>query len=197
MTSPTEAPANVAAFTAMRGGRSCVNDFEQLAIPAGLGWLGVAIAGVWEMAGGAWPYLLFAITLMLAAALSVAVAWSDIRETDRATLRRCGLGIGLLAVASTVVAWALPLWMTLLAITFAVWAVAAPRAAAGTRNTGGCTTRRHGRNDRRDHRRGRRAGQLRRLSVRLRRGTPRHRSRVGPRPCRSRSYGVQLRARLR
>ncbi len=128
MTSPTEARANVAAFTAMRGGRSRVNDFEQLATPAGLGWLGVAIAGVWEMAGGAWPYLLFAITLMLAAALSVAVAWSGIRETDRATLRRCGLGIGLLAVASTVVAWALPLWMTLLAITFAVWAVAAPRA---------------------------------------------------------------------
>jgi hypothetical protein len=128
MTSPTDPSATVEALTGISGGRSHLNDFEQLATLAGLGWLGVAIAGVWEIAGGDWPYLLFSITLMLAAVLSVAAAWWGTREADRATLRRCGLGIGLLAAASTVVAWALPLWMTLLAVTFAVWAVAAPRA---------------------------------------------------------------------
>ena len=128
MTSPTEGPTIVGALTDIRGGPSRLNQFGQLATVAGLGWLGVAIGGVWEIAGGDWPYALFSIILMLAAGLSVAAGWQGTRETDRATLLRCGLGIGLLAVASTVVAWALPLWMTLLAITFAVWAVAAPRA---------------------------------------------------------------------
>ena len=128
MTSPTNAPAAVEALTGISGGRSRLNDFEQLATLAGLGWLGVAVAGVWEIAGGAWPYLLFSITLMLSAVLSVAAVWWGTRGADRATLRLCGLGIALLAVASTVVAWAEVLWMTLLAITFAVWAVATPRA---------------------------------------------------------------------
>ena len=128
MTSPTDTPATVEALTDISGGRSRLNDFTQLATVAGLGWLGVAIAGVWEIAGGDSPYLLFSITLMLAAVLSVAAVWWGTRNADRATLRLCGLGIGVLAVASSVVAWASPLWMTLLAITFAVWAVAAPRA---------------------------------------------------------------------
>lgn len=128
MTSPTEAPATVEALSAFRGGHSRLNDFGQLTTLAGLGWLAVALGGVWEIAGGSWPYLLFSITLAMAAALSVATAWWGSRETDRAMLRWCGLAIGVLAVASTVVAWALPLWMTLLAITFAVLAVAAPRA---------------------------------------------------------------------
>lgn len=127
MTSPTDAPATGEAVTGISGSRSRLNDVEQLATLAGLGWLGVAIAGVWEIAGGAWPYVLFSITLMSAAVLSVATAWWGTRETDRAALRRCGLGIGVLAVVSTVVAWALPLWMTLVAITFVVWAVSAPR----------------------------------------------------------------------
>lgn len=128
MTSPTDAPATVEVITDISGGRRRLNDFAQLATLAGLGWLGVVIAGVWDIAGGDWPYILFSITLMLSAALSVATAWWGTREAGRATLRLCGLGVGMLAMASTVVAWASPLWMTSLAIAFAVLACAAPRA---------------------------------------------------------------------
>jgi hypothetical protein len=128
MTSSTNAPATVGALTGINGDRSRLDDVEPLATVAGLGWLGVAIAGVWEIAGGDWPSLLFSITLMLAAMLSVAAAWWGTREADRATMRLCGLGIGVLAGASSVVSWASPLWMTLLAVTFALWAVAGPRA---------------------------------------------------------------------
>jgi hypothetical protein len=128
VTSPTDAPAAAEVLTDTRGGQRRLNDIEQLATLAGLGWLGVVIAGVWAIAGGDWPYLLFSIALMLAAALSIATTWWGTRKSDRATVRLCGLGIGLLAVASTVVAWASPLWMTSLAIAFAVLACAAPRA---------------------------------------------------------------------
>ncbi len=121
MPSPTNAQGTVQALT----GVSRLNPFEQLATVAGLGWLGVAVAGVWEIAGGEWPYLVYGVTLLLAAALSVATAWWAIHVDDRVALRWGGLGIGVLAVASTAVAWASPLWMTLLAITFAVWAAAA------------------------------------------------------------------------
>ncbi len=128
MNPPTDTPATGEALTGISGGRSRVKDLEQLATLAGVGWLGVALAGVWEIVGSEWPYLLFSLTLMPAALLSVATAWWGTRDADRATLRLCALGIGGLAVASTVVAWALPLWMTLLAVTFAVWAIVAPRA---------------------------------------------------------------------
>jgi hypothetical protein len=97
---------------------------------AGLGWLGVGIFGVWDVArdeSGEWPsYVLFAITLLLAAVFTFAAAESCTRGTEHSTLRWCGLGVGVIAVASTLVAWAGPLWMTMLAISFAVLAVAAP-----------------------------------------------------------------------
>lgn len=86
MTSRTEAPATVEALTGISGGRSHLNDFEQFAALAGLAWLGVAIAGVWETAHEAWPYFLFSITLMLAAVLSVAVRTHSI-FANRNTLR--------------------------------------------------------------------------------------------------------------
>lgn len=116
MTSPTDAAANVAALATHRGELRRLNGLRWLATLAALGWIGIAVAGVWEIVGGAWPYLLFSITLMLAAALSVAAPWCGTRQADRATLRRRGLGIGVLAAASTVVAGASPVWMTLLAI---------------------------------------------------------------------------------
>lgn len=104
----------------------------QLAVAAGAGWLGVAVFGGWWSAvdddnGDGSLYLLFSIALMLSAALTVATAWVSTRPTGRRTMRKCGLGAGILAIASTIVAWAGPLWMTLLAVSFAVFAVAAPR----------------------------------------------------------------------
>ncbi len=103
-----------------------------LAYAAGLGWLGVGIFGMWDVAKGdsgeGLPYALFSIALLLAAVLTLAAAASCTQATDRVGLRRCGLGVGLIAVASTLVAWAGPLWMTLLATSLAVLAVAAPAA---------------------------------------------------------------------
>ena len=102
----------------------------QLAASAAIGWFGVGVLGVWDVAGDesgdGSPYLLFSIALILSATLTVAAAWSCIRLTTRATFRRFGLGLGALAVASTLVAWAGPLWMTMIAISVAVLAVAAP-----------------------------------------------------------------------
>jgi hypothetical protein len=102
----------------------------QLAGSASLCWLGVGILAVWDVAsdegGEGSRYVLFSVALLLAAVLTVAAAESCTRATERAALRWCGLGIGVLAVASTLVAWASPLWMTLLAISLAVLAAAAP-----------------------------------------------------------------------
>ncbi|HSP27693.1 MAG TPA: hypothetical protein VLN74_04020 [Ilumatobacteraceae bacterium] len=75
-------------------------------------------------------YVLFSITLLLAATFTLAAAESCTRAIDRAALRRCGLGVGVIAVASTSVAWASPLWMTLLATSLAV--LAATGSALGT-----------------------------------------------------------------
>ena len=110
-----------------------MNRISEQGVAAGaiLGWLGVGIYGVWEIAdeqaGDGWqrPYLLFSISLSLAAVLTLSVAWVSTRGTEHTALRRWGLGIGVIAVASTAVAWALPLWMTLLALCFIVLAVAA------------------------------------------------------------------------
>lgn len=122
MTSPIHVQAT------FQADNSSLNTCAQLAVGAGVGWIVVAISGVWEAAGWDWPYPVFSITLLLAAMLSVAAAWTGTRETDRAVLRGVGLVVGVLALASTVVAWAYPLWMTSIAISFAVWAVVAPRA---------------------------------------------------------------------
>jgi hypothetical protein len=110
---------------------------------ASLCWLSVGVLGVWDVAsdegGEGSRYVLFSVALLLAAVLTLAAAESGTRATERAALRWCGLGIGVLAVASTLVAWASPLWMTLLAISLAVLAVAAPpgiRAGLATVSAG-------------------------------------------------------------
>lgn len=105
----------------------------QLAVAAGAGWLGVGAFGGWWSAidddnGDGGVYFLFSIVLMLSAVLTVAAAWSCTKATDRRTMRVCGLVFGVIAVASTVVAWAGPLWMTTLAISLGVSAAAAPRS---------------------------------------------------------------------
>ena len=98
-----------------------------------LGWLGVGAYGVWEIAseaageGGETPYVLFSIALFAAAALTIAIAWESTRGGGRSLLRRVGLGVCLLGLASTIAAWALPLWMTLFGVGFALVAAAAPR----------------------------------------------------------------------
>lgn len=100
----------------------------QLATLAGVGWLGVGLAGAWEIAEKSWPYMLYAGVLLLAATLTIATAWSCTRGTERPALRLGGLVMGALAVASAVVAWAMPLWMTTIAISCFVLSRAAPLA---------------------------------------------------------------------
>lgn len=98
-----------------------------------LGWAGVGAYGVWEMsgeqAGDGWgrPYVLFSIALVVALAFSVAAAWNCTRAAARPGLHTVGLGVGVLAVLSSLVAWATPLWATLFAVSCAVLAAAAPR----------------------------------------------------------------------
>ena len=84
-----------------------------------LGWLGVTVYGIWVVAGEGtsdnWeqPYMLFSIALLVATVSTLAVGTAVSRGTDRSVARWFGIGFGVLAVAGSVVAWALPVWMTL------------------------------------------------------------------------------------
>jgi len=104
-----------------------------LSLLASLAWLVVGGYGLWgilvEDASDNWeiPYLIFAIALMLGAALTVAAIWSVSRREERSPTRAVGLGFCVVGVASTLVAWALPLWMTLLAVGFSLVALSGLR----------------------------------------------------------------------
>lgn len=103
----------------------------QLAAAAALGWLGVGIFGGWwsltdDDDGDGSLYLLFSIVLMLSALLTVAAAWTSTRSAERATVRKCALAVGFLAATSTLVAWAGPLWMTMIAACLVLFALAGP-----------------------------------------------------------------------
>jgi hypothetical protein len=104
-----------------------------LAATAGLAWLAVTWYGYREIKdgdgdGGDGPYLVLTIGLIVGATLCVmASAWLT-QQGGRRRLRMAGLIVSAVGVAATLVAWALPLWMTLLGVGFAMVAVAsAPR----------------------------------------------------------------------
>jgi hypothetical protein len=100
---------------------------------ASLAWIVVGGYGLWgilvEDTGDNWqtPYLVFASALLIGAALTVAAVWIVSRRDEPSTMRVIGLGVCVVGLLSTLVAWALPLWMTLLAIGFAVVAVSGQR----------------------------------------------------------------------
>jgi hypothetical protein len=97
-----------------------------------LGWVGVGAYGIWAMAreeaGDGWerPFQMFAVSLFLAVGSTIAATWLYLRLTQNLTLGTVGAGLGAITVASSVVAWALPLWATLLAISCTLPVVAAP-----------------------------------------------------------------------
>ena len=100
---------------------------------ASLAWIVVGGYGLWgilvEDSGDDWqtPYLIFASALFLGAALTVPAIWSVSRRDERSPARMIGLGECVVGLLSTRVAWALPLWMTILAIGFAVVAISGQR----------------------------------------------------------------------
>jgi hypothetical protein len=100
---------------------------------ASLAWIVVGGYGLWgilvEESGDNWqtPYLIFASALFLGAALTVAAVWIVSRREERSRTRVIGLGVCVVGVLSTLVAWALPLWMTLLAVGYAVVGVSGLR----------------------------------------------------------------------
>ncbi|MEO8694259.1 MAG: hypothetical protein ABI658_12125 [Acidimicrobiales bacterium] len=106
---------------------------RMLASFAGLAWLAVAWYGYRSTTvedGDGWegPYLVLTIGLIIGAVLSVmAAAWLT-QQSGRPRLRTAGLIVSGLGVVATLVAWALPLWMTVLGIGLAMVAIAsAPR----------------------------------------------------------------------
>jgi len=108
-----------------------------MALVAGLAWLVVAGYGLREVMNTddtSWQlaYGVFSIALLVGAVLTVAAGAVITGGSDRPRLRIAGLIVGGLGCALAVVAWALPVWMTLLGVGFAVVAVAAgpaPRRA--------------------------------------------------------------------
>jgi hypothetical protein len=102
---------------------------------AALGWLGVGAYGVWEMvgeeAGDAWqrPYLFFTIALVLAVGATTTVVRGYLEPLGHPRLRVVSGGVAMLAVASSMVAWAIPLWATLLTLSCVIVAFDARRHA--------------------------------------------------------------------
>ena len=104
-----------------------------LAAIASLAWLAVAWYGYWEIKdsdGDGWegPYLVLTIGLIVGAMLAVMAAARLSKQGGRRRLRMAGLIVSAVGVVATLVAWALPLWMTVLGVGFAMVALAsAPR----------------------------------------------------------------------
>jgi hypothetical protein len=102
---------------------------RELMVVAGVAWLvvagyGVRSAAVADDAGWEPVYTVFMLALIVGAALTVWVAASATRDSDRPRLRTAGLVVSGVGVVACLVAWALPLWMTLLGVGFAMVAVA-------------------------------------------------------------------------
>ena len=97
---------------------------------AAVAWIVVGGYGVWEIvaedSGEDWevPYAIFSIALLIGTLLTVAAVWIASRHGERAPMRIVGLGVCVVAVLSTVAAWALPLWMTLSAVGYGLVAAA-------------------------------------------------------------------------
>lgn len=107
---------------------------QRLAVAGGLAWLAVAGYGIRELSvdgddGWEVAYALFSVALFLGAVLSLAAAALVTTGSRRPRLRIAGLVAGGLGCALAIVgAWALPVWMTLLGVGFAMVAVASDPA---------------------------------------------------------------------
>ena len=102
-----------------------------MTLVAGAAWRVVAgseLIGGFVDYGDGWalPYTVFALALTVGATLTIAVGAQATRESARPRLRIAGLVVSAVgAVLSFIGAWALPLWMTILGVGFAMLAAAA------------------------------------------------------------------------
>ena len=98
-----------------------------------LAWLVVGGYGLREIVvkdtGDGWevPYLIFTIALFLGALLTLAAVSQVSQHDGRSPMRVIGLVVGVVGLLSTLVVWALPLWMTLLAAGYALFAISGLR----------------------------------------------------------------------
>jgi MFS family permease len=106
------------------------NTVRPLIALAAVAWTVVGGYGMWQIlvedSGENWqaPYAVFTIALFLGTLFAMAAAWIVNRHGPRSPLETFGFGICVLAVMGTLVAWALPLWMTLSGVGYAVVAAA-------------------------------------------------------------------------
>jgi hypothetical protein len=105
------------------------NNMKVLAVAAGAAWLIVAGYGAWTALvdeGDNWKptYTVFSVALLVAAVATIGLAAQATRGSSRSVLRRVGLGVGGLGALSAIVAWAVPVWMTILGVALVIVAIA-------------------------------------------------------------------------
>ena len=107
------------------------NTLRNLRLAAGAAWLVVGACGVralmvnegedWEL-----PYNVFALALLVGAVLTVVLLTAATGDAARPRLRVIGLAATVLGTAASFIAWALPVWMTVLGAGFALLAASSP-----------------------------------------------------------------------
>ena len=103
---------------------------RRLTTLAAVAWVVVGGYGLWELVaedtGDNWetPYAIFSLALLVGTLLTVVALWIVSRHGEHSLMRMVGLGVCVLAVLSSIVAWALPLWMTLSAVGYGLVAAA-------------------------------------------------------------------------
>src|SRR5688500_11052341 len=101
-----------------------------MTLVAGAAWLIVAGSGIIDGIvdyGDGWeaPYTVLMLALVVGATLSTAAGAEATRDSARPRLRMAGLAVCALGALACIVAWALPLWMTILGAGFALLAASA------------------------------------------------------------------------
>ena len=107
---------------------------RRLAVVACVLWLGVAASTVaWWDPADSWrlSYGIYSLLLGSAAALTAATAISAAWRGSTASMETAGVALTAFAVCTTVVAWALPIWMFSIAIGYGVFAIEAPKQRRG------------------------------------------------------------------
>ena len=107
---------------------------RKLSVAACVLWFGVAAstAAWWDPTDG-WRlwYGVYSLLLGCAAAMTAAAAISAAWRGSRARMETAGVALTFVAVCTTVIAWALPLWMLSIALGFGVFAIEAPEHRRG------------------------------------------------------------------